>query len=889
MELIEKLIQSKDPNALEDAFALVRELERQGSYVGHEKFSENEKRFYDEGNFNKAHEYSKLIRSESAKLVRERGYEDMLDLNKRTLLFDAPWDFDCAFRYAEWNRPIDKRFYEPRRRQLLPIARALQRLEERKIHHLLVMMPPGTGKALANDTPILTRNGWKKHGDLCVGDEVIGLNGEFKKVIAVHPKCMLDREIEFTNGERIVCHERHEWLFFDRGRKTLRLKETKVIEKRRLEYGGQQGHRGHRYVLQLPSRPVINGERKQLPLDPYTLGVWLGDGANRNPVICCAEKDLSVIERIVSNGMPIRWQTVHKTTGVLYFNFDMRAELQSMGMCHSRKIRPKRIPEEYLTASVEQRLDLLSGLIDTDGTLSGSKYKFTTSEESLRDSFLDLLSTFGWRACVTRYEPKTSSSGIKAKKPHYAISFTPNLFVPCELERKRNKEPHNQRAIAFKSIKTVEPQEGNCITVEGDGMYLAGRSMLPTHNTTMALGFLVWTGMKHPEMANLGVSNNNGFLRGAYDEIDRMLDPRGEYLWSEIFPDVFVSGTYAKDMRIDLVTRKRFQTFQFGSIETRLAGRFRATNILYCDDLVGNLEQAMNIDQMLKLWNTFATDVRQRGIGDFAELIIQTPWSLHDPIDKLEQMLEGSEDAEIIKCPALDENDESNFDYPYGLGYTTEQFHAQRELMDDVSWKSIYMMTPIEREGQLYDPDSLKRYFELPEKEPDVIFAVCDTKETGPDYCAMPIVYKYGEEYYIDKFLCDNGNPDLIEARIAQMFVDYKVKIARFESNRGGTLFAKDVQDLVKQKGGQTKISTKWNQTNKETRILTRAAWVKEHCVFKDPDVYDKEYRTAMDILCSYNMTGKNKHDDVPDVLADLADYVENMGVATVTVGKRLF
>lgn len=553
MELIEKLIQSKDPNALEDAFALVRELEREDSYVGHEKFSENEKRFYDEGNFNKAHEYSKLIRSESAKLVREKGYEDMLDLNKRTLLFDAPWDFDCAFRYAEWNRPIDKRFYEPRRRQLLPIARALQRLEERKIHHLLVMMPPGTGK------------------------------------------------------------------------------------------------------------------------------------------------------------------------------------------------------------------------------------------------------------------------------------------------------------------------------------------------TTMALGFLVWTGMKHPEMANLGVSNNNGFLRGAYDEIDRMLDPRGEYLWSEIFPDVFVSGTYAKDMRIDLVTRKRFQTFQFGSIETRLAGRFRATNILYCDDLVGNLEQAMNIDQMLKLWNTFATDVRQRGIGDFAELIIQTPWSLHDPIDKLEQMLEGSEDAEIIKCPALDENDESNFDYPYGLGYTTEQFHAQRELMDDVSWKSIYMMTPIEREGQLYDPDSLKRYFELPEREPDVIFAVCDTKETGPDYCAMPIVYKYGEEYYIDKFLCDNGNPDLIEARIAQMFVDYKVKIARFESNRGGTLFAKDVQDLVKQKGGQTKISTKWNQTNKETRILTRAAWVKEHCVFKDPDMYDKEYRTAMDMLCSYNMTGKNKHDDVPDVLADLADYVENMGVATVTVGKRLF
>ena len=553
MELIEKLIKRGEPTALEDAFALTRELELKGSYIGNEKNLTGEKRFYDEDNFELAHAYSRKIRSATARMVREKGYEDMLDLNKRTLLFDAPWDFDCAFRYAEWDRPIHKRFYEPRRKQLLPAARALQRLEERKIHHLLMMMPPGTGK------------------------------------------------------------------------------------------------------------------------------------------------------------------------------------------------------------------------------------------------------------------------------------------------------------------------------------------------TTLALGFLVWSGMRNPEMSNLGVSNNNAFLRGAYDEVDRMLDPKGEYLWSEIFPEVFISGTLAKDMRIDLVTRKRFQTFQFGSIETRLAGRFRATNILYCDDLVGNLEQAMNIDQMLKLWNTFTTDVRQRGIGDFAELIIQTPWSLHDPIDKLEVLLEGDPDAEIIKFPALNEDDKSNFDYPYGLGYTTEQFHAQRELMDTISWNSLYMMEPAEREGQLYDPESLKRYFELPDKEPDVIFAVCDTKETGPDYCAMPIVYKYGDEYFIDTFVCDNGNPDLIEARIAQIFVDKKVKIARFESNRGGTLFAKDVQNLVKEKGGQTKISTKWNQANKETRILTRAAWVKEHCVFKDPSIYDKEYRTAMDMLCSYNMAGKNKHDDVPDVLADLADYVENMGVATVTVSKRFF
>jgi predicted phage terminase large subunit-like protein len=531
---------------------LTRELEEKGSFIGTD-FSGREKRHYDEENFTKAHEYSREIRSASAKLIRDFGDEDMLLLNKRTLLFDAPHNFDCAFRYAEWNRPVSKRFYEPRRKQLKRAADAMQRLEERKIHRLLLMMPPGTGKS------------------------------------------------------------------------------------------------------------------------------------------------------------------------------------------------------------------------------------------------------------------------------------------------------------------------------------------------TLAIGFMVWSGMRNYDLSILGVSHNNAFLRGVYDEMLRFLDPNGEYLWSEIFPDVFISNTLAKDMRIDLVTQKRFQTFELSSVGSGNAGKVRATNLLYCDDLVDGLESAMSIDRMDKLWGLYNTDARQRMLGDCGELIIQTPWSLHDPIDRLESMFENDPDTEVIKFPALDENDESNFDYPYGLGYTTKQFHDQREIMDDVSWRALYMCQPIEREGQLYDPESLKRYYELPDKEPDVIFAVCDTKEQGPDYCAMPIVYKYGDEYYIDKFICDNGNPDIIEERITQTLVERGVKLARFESNRGGTLFATDVQKKVKAKGGITKITTKWNQTNKDTRIITRAGWVKEHCVFKDESIYDKEYRTAMDMLCQYNMAGKNKHDDVPDVMADLADYVENMGVASVSVAKRFF
>lgn len=553
MELIEKLIDMDDTEALSDAFDLCREIETKDSILGTGKNPKDIKRFYDENNFKVAHDYSKQIRSAAARLVKEHGDEEALGLYRRTLLFDAPYDFDCAYRYAEWNRPVNKRFYEPRRKQLLKAAQAMQRLEERKTHRLLLMMPPGVGKS------------------------------------------------------------------------------------------------------------------------------------------------------------------------------------------------------------------------------------------------------------------------------------------------------------------------------------------------TLAIGFMIWSGMRNPELGILGVSHNNAFLRGVYDEILRMLDPEGEYLWHEIFPEVFVSNTMAKDMRLDLNTNKRFQTYQLSSIGSGNAGKVRATNLLYCDDLVDGIESAMSIDRMDKLWSLYNTDARQRMLGDCAELIIQTPWSLHDPIDRLEQRFEDDPQTEIIKFPALDENDESNFDYPYGLGYTTAQLHEQRELMDDISFRALYMCSPIEREGQLFHPDELKRFFELPDIEPDVIFAVCDTKEQGSDYCAMPIVFRYGDEYYVESFLCDNGNPDVIEHRITQMLMDKHVKMARFESNRGGTLFAQDIQKMIKEKGGFTRITTKWNQTNKETRIITRAGWVKQHCVFKDESVMDREYRTAMEQLCSYNMAGRNKHDDVPDVMADVADYAETMSVSSISVGKRLF
>jgi predicted phage terminase large subunit-like protein len=201
------------------------------------------------------------------------------------------------------------------------------------------------------------------------------------------------------------------------------------------------------------------------------------------------------------------------------------------------------------------------------------------------------------------------------------------------------------------------------------------------------------------------------------------------------------------------------------------------------------------------------------------------------------------------------------------------------------------MNQPIEREGLLYDKDELRRYFELPEGEPDAILAVCDTKDRGTDYCTMPIGYKFGNDYYIEKFICDNSNPDVVETRLVMALCEHKVHMSCFESNSAGGKVAQIIQKGVKEQNGRTKITTKYTTANKETKIIVNSPWVKEHCLFKDESVIgnDKEYRRALQFLCSYTMAGKNKHDDVPDAMAMFAEYVQSLNAGVAEVFRRSF
>lgn len=487
-----------------------------------------------------------------------------------------------------------------------------------------------------------------------------------------------------------------------------------------------------------------------------------------------------------------------------------------------------------------------------------------------------------------------NGGGIRAVELYFkchlfdAVESFDSYLIYMEKNREQKKQFYLPRRKQLKQV--VDAMQD----LADRKIELLAVSMPPgTGKSTLALFYITWLAGKHPEKPILTGSHANSFLSGAYAECLRMFDVNGDYLWHDVFPELNVIGTNAKDMLIDIGRTKRdgkrFASLEFSSVGSGNAGKVRAEQLLYCDDLIPDLETALSADRLEKLWQQYTTDLRQRKIGDAVELHIATRWSVRDVIGRLESQYADEEKSRFIVMPALDENDESNFDYPIEAGFTTKFYHEQREIMDDASWRALYMNQPIEREGLLVSEHELRRYFELPDGEPDAIISVCDTKDRGTDYCVMPIAYQYGQDYYIHGVVCDNSNPEIVEPRLISACLEHKIQMSCFESNSAGGRIAEKVQNEVRSRGGRTKITTKYTTAQKETKIIVNSPWWKEHCLFKDSSMIkdDKEYRRFLSFLCSYTMMGKNKFDDVPDAMAQLALYAQSFYKSKVEIISR--
>lgn len=424
-----------------------------------------------------------------------------------------------------------------------------------------------------------------------------------------------------------------------------------------------------------------------------------------------------------------------------------------------------------------------------------------------------------------------------------------------------------------------------------DELDILSISMPPgTGKTTLGEFFISFVMGHYPNTPNL-MSSHSGFMtRMFYDAVLNIITSN-EYCWSDVFPDVVFEGNNAKEETINLGRWQPFKTLTCRPIRGSLTGVTRCEGFLYVDDLVSGIEEALSIDRLDKLYGEYTTDLKSRKKKKAKEIHIATRWSVHDVIGRLERMYEGNPRAEFIAVPDIDpQTGKSNFDYDYDVGFDEKYFHDMEMSMDDVSYRCLYKSDPIEREGILYHPTELQRYIGgLPEREPDSILAICDTKDTGTDYNFLGVFYQYGDRYYLEDLVFKNIDPGTLDELNSDMLVKHHVQQAQFESNKEGSRTANEVERLVKAKGGRCHITKKYTTQNKETKIIVNSSWVKEHVIFKDITEYEpkSDYGVMMSFLCSYTQLGKNKHDDAPDTLAMFAQFVDALLGGEGQVVKR--
>lgn len=404
--------------------------------------------------------------------------------------------------------------------------------------------------------------------------------------------------------------------------------------------------------------------------------------------------------------------------------------------------------------------------------------------------------------------------------------------------------------------------------------------------------FLSLVGGWFPNDFNLSSAHSSILTRSLYDGVLEIINDPVEYTWHEIFPNVEMQGTNAKETTVNLERNGRFKTWTFRSIDGSLTGATRCNRFLTADDLVSGIEEALNKNRLDTLWTKVVNDLRSRRLEGCKEFYIATRWSVHDPIGKLQQLYAGNPRARFIAVPALDKNGKSNFLFTVN-GFSEKYFNDAKESMDEISYNCLYQQQPVEREGLLLPPDKLKRFFFdredvpdgctdeytiIPDREADAIWAVCDTKDKGTDFESLPIAYQYGDKFFIpDVVFDDTTDYDVLDRKTADILIKHNPHKIRFESNNVGNRVAHNIQKIITGKC-RADIETRPTQANKETKILVNSDYISKHFYFLHPSQYKpkSDYGLFMANVTTYTTRAKVAHDDGPDSLAMMAEYVQN-------------
>ena len=410
-------------------------------------------------------------------------------------------------------------------------------------------------------------------------------------------------------------------------------------------------------------------------------------------------------------------------------------------------------------------------------------------------------------------------------------------------------------------------------------------SMPPRVGKTTILMFLItWLIGRDSERSNLYAAYSDAITTAMYNGVLEILGDPVTYLWRDVFPDAKIVQTNAKDETINIDRKKRYPSLTCRSLYGTLNGACDCDGILISDDLIGGIEEALNPERLRSAWSKVDNNLIPRAKERAKKLWCGTRWSLADPAGKRMELLRTDEKFrdhrwKIINLPALNENDESNFDYDYGVGFSTKYYQMRRasfERNDDLaSWDAQYMQEPIERAGTLFASDDLRYYNgELPESEPDRIFMAVDPAFGGGDYVAAPVCFRYGDDIYVHDVVYDNSDKKVTQPLLAQMVVRYEVAAMQIEANKSTEAYKEGVEAELRSRDKKINLTSKPAPTNigKEQRIFDKAPDIRQHMIFRESGKRSKAYEQFMQSVYAFKLIGKNKHDDAPDSLAMAID-----------------
>ena len=399
---------------------------------------------------------------------------------------------------------------------------------------------------------------------------------------------------------------------------------------------------------------------------------------------------------------------------------------------------------------------------------------------------------------------------------------------------------------------------------------------------------------KFPDRSTLMEGTGDDLVKSFYNGCLEYLTVPNEYLFYDVFPDARLIQTNADSKTINLKSKSRFPTIMCRSIDARQVGLSEATNVLYLDDCVEGREEAKNRQRIDDKWEVISGDIMGRAIEGTPMVFTGTRYSLYDPIGRVQEHAQREGWAwRAIEIPALDlVTDESNYEYEREgkKVFTTAYFREQRELLSAEQFESEFQQQPFEAKGLLFNKDELNYFFELPkDRDPDTIIAVGDTAESGSDSTSMPVAMIYGNAVYIVDVVFDDSPAEVTKPECAKCLIDNRVASAVFESNNAGQYYARDVDQIIRERGYSVGIRTKRTISNKQTRIEFASDNIKKNFYFKHPSTYKRgsQYWNFMKEVTTYTRSGKVPHDDAPDSLSLLENEIRMLSGGKVEVFKR--